>query len=173
MSAVFEWLRDNAVATFVTTLLSLGALGVAIAAIVVSAKSSKRSNKTQEGLLKIEKDREQDRLYDRTKACLTAQIVAVPWTVINKTVMKVLLRIENKGLAEARDIRVILDGKSVMEYATFTENQEKKEITQVGPKSYFDYLLGYGTNTPKPASAEISWADDSGESGEYRTTLTL
>jgi len=140
---------------------------VSIWAILAARSANKRSNDTQERLVKIEESREQD----KKKARLVAQIVnEVVGQKAHQTIKKHLLQIENKGLAEARDIQLILDEKPVLEHPAIVKDQ--KEIIQIGPQSHFDYLIVYCSNTPRPEKVEITWMDDSGEPGRYQTSLT-
>ena len=164
MTCLLEWFGGAGNAAFVATLLS-------ICAIVVSGIAFRKSHKTQNRLVKIEEARERDRLKQQKKADLVAQIVSeVESQQARRTIKKYMLRIENKGLAEARDVKVVLDDKPVLEHPAVVGNQQ--EGTQIGPQSCFDYLLGYSMNTPKPACAVITWSDDSGEHGSYKTSLS-
>jgi len=157
MSEVFKWFNDAGHTDFIASLLS-------IAAIIVSILAFIKSQKTQNRLVEIEEAREQDRLAEKKKANLTAQIM-------RDERGRLILRIENKGLGEARDIRVWLDDKQISDHPVFVKGQE--EIFVVGPQSYFQYLIAITSSCPCPSGIAIAWADDSGEVGSYRNSLTF
>ena len=152
---------------------------VSIIAVVVSALATGISGlawynnrKTQTRLVKIEEAREEDRIYQSKKARLVAHIhKEVENQRMHNTMWKNMLRIENKGLCEARDIKLALDDKPVMEHRAILKSQS--EVTQIGPQSHFDYPLILTLATVPPSKAEITWTDDSGEPGSYKTTLTM
>lgn len=99
------------------------------------------------------------------RACLVAQLVH------GKGNNDYRLRIENKSAIEARDITVLLDGKPILEHPAIPQGIGG-EIRQVGPWSYFQYLLAISFQTHPPFEVNITWTDDSGEPGSYRTTVT-
>ena len=84
---------------------------------------------------------------------------------------ELLARIREIRASEARDIDVVLDGNPVLEHPAVPRGQP--EVRQVGCLSGFNYLLAPPFKNPFPRVAEITWSDDSGEPGSYRTTLTL
>lgn len=157
MNEIIEWFRDPAHSAF-------SAFVVSLAAIVFSFIAWLKSRQIEKKQLEIEEAREKDRLAEKQKANLTAQIM-------RDERGRLILRIENKGLGEARDIRVWLDGKQISDHPVFVKGQ--KEIFVVGPQSYFQYLIAITSSCPCPSGIAITWADDSGEPGFYRTTLTL
>jgi hypothetical protein len=101
------------------------------------------------------------------QANLSAEILESEIKNRSKTVPKIVLRITNKGLADARDTKVILDDRPLMEYTEIPKNQ--KEIKHIGRENHIDYILGYGLNVKKPTSISITWSDDSGEPRSWRT----
>jgi len=166
VSDIFKWFGDVGNAAFVASLLS-------VIAIIVSILAFRKSLKTQNRLVDIEEVREKDRLAEKNKANLTAKIIkeALPRSGSIKIDTNYYLQIENKGSSEARDVKVVLDGKPLLEHPTILKNIE--EITQVGPNTDFRYLLVLSMQGRPPSNIEIEWEDDSGEPGNYSTTLTL
>lgn len=82
-----------------------------------------------------------------------------------------LLRIENQGSSEARDVRVILNDKPLLEHGRVLTNQQE-EIQLIGPKSHIDYLMALDFGFSPPFKVSLTWIDDSGEQGSYRTIVT-
>ena len=146
---------------------------VSIIAVIISGIAVYISWRTQKRLVDIEDAREKDRLAEKKKANLTANIEKEVLISRNgrKQTNQHFLYIENSGNSEARNIKVNLDGKPLLEHSTILKNTE--EITQVGPNSDFRYLLVLSMQGRPPSSIEITWEDDSGEPGKYSTTLTL
>ena len=131
----------------------------------------RRQHGLQARMVALEEAREKDRLLEQTKARLTAQLESeVLAQRRHESPRRHFLRIENKGLSEARDIDVVLDGNPVLEHPAVPRGQP--EVRQVGSLSGFNYLLAPPFKNPFPRVAEITWSDDSGEPGSYRTTLT-
>jgi len=114
----------------------------------------------------IPKDHKQNQQNLTYRACLVAQLVH------GKSNHDYRLRIENKSAIEARDITVLLDGKPILEHPAVPQGIGG-EIRQVGPWSYFQYVLAISFQTHPPFEVNITWTDDSGEPGSYRTTITL
>lgn len=162
MSEVFKWFGDAGNAAFVASLLS-------ITAIIVSILAFRKSLKTQNRLVDIEEAREKDRLAEKNKANLTAKITKeeLRRSSTSRIHWQYHLVVENKGLSEARDIRIWLDGKQVSDHPAFVKDQE--EIFIVGPQSQFKYHIV----KPFPSGIAIAWSDDSGEVSSYRSSLTL
>lgn len=154
-------------------IISIIAVVISAIAIGVSIWTHNRNHKLQARIVALEEAREKDRLAEKQKANLIAKIIkeALPRSGSIKIDTNYYLQIENKGSSEARDVKVVLDGKPLLEHPTILKNI--KEITQVGPNTDFRYLLVLSTQGRPPSNIEITWEDDSGEPGKYSTTLTL
>ena len=81
------------------------------------------------------------------------------------------LDIKNNGESEARNIKTMIDDKPLIEHPVIPQNI--KEITLVGPHSFIRYSMAVTMGNTGPFDIKISWEDDSGEPGFYRTILTL
>ena len=147
----------------ISLMISILSLLVAAAALLVSWHTSRRQ-------IQIEEVREQDRQTDRSKATLTVHIKKEPVTRGSRSEDQHYLVVENKGLSAARSIDLRVDGQSVHEHPCFLN---PTEVGFVGPQSSFRYILVFTMGNPLPLRADITWQDDSGEKGEYRTALTL
>jgi hypothetical protein len=81
------------------------------------------------------------------------------------------LIIENIGDSEARNIILLMDGKPFEDHPVSVEGNGT--INVIGAHSYAKKLLALTLSRRPPFKLEISWEDNSGESGHYRTTLTF
>lgn len=154
---VADWFSLPGNSEFAVFILSLVSLCIAIAAMLTSWRTQKR-------IVEIEEAREKDRLKDMRKADLMARLV---------TDGQDQLIIENKGPAEAREISIQLNGRSLSEFPAFVGDQP--EIHRVGPYSSFHYMMAFSCGLDPAVYAPeitINWTDNSGESGTYQTTLT-
>lgn len=156
MGSIFiGWFDNPAHAAFAAFAISSISLLVAIVAMV-------KSRRTQNRLLEIEEIRERDRQKEMRKANLTAELVEE-----NK---RILLRISNKGPADACEIKVRLNNEPLFKSPLLMYGQS--ECSQLGPSSNFDYILMLIPGTCIQHKVTITWSDDSGKPGSYKTTLT-
>ena len=152
MNQFLEWLSDSGAAVLVSTLLS-------VAAIILSYLAHRTSRKA----LRIEETRERDRLAATRKAALRARIIK------SGSIESLLL--ENTGQAEARDIEARLDGAPFCDHPVAFKDE--CEFGPLGPGSQARYPLKLVHGGPGPPfDLVLTWHDDSGEPGRYRTTLT-
>ena len=139
--------------------VAITSLVTSFVALAVAVWAHLREHRLGKRMLALEEAREKDRRLARQKADLSA------------TLDRDRLYIENKGLSEAQELAVFLDGQPALQHPAVVQRQE--EVRQLGPGSCCHYLLGISFQTKAPRHIEITWADDSGEPGLYRTTLTL
>ncbi|HUU30088.1 MAG TPA: hypothetical protein VM123_19965 [archaeon] len=158
MDLILDWLNQNT--SIIGLLLSLSAIAVSIWAY-------SKSSKTEKKLLEIEEAREEDRIKQSKKAILMAIIDHE----YHRNFTSFTLQIKNEGEAEARDVCVKLDEMPLLEHPVIPKTIE--EIKQIGPKSVIRYRMAITRGYRKNFEVEITWADDSGEPGFYKTTLTL
>ena len=76
----------------------------------------------------------------------------------------------NQGDAAATNVQVTLDGTSVFEIKHVLT--DKEEII-IGPKNSCGWPLAICRGFRPPWDVIVTWADESGEPGEYKTTLTF
>lgn len=154
-------------------IISIFAAVISAIAIGVSIWTHNRNHKLQARIVALEEAREKDRLAEKKKANLTAKITKeeLRRSSTSRIYWQYHLVVENKGLSEARDIEIILAGKPILEHPAIPQGTD--EITRVGPNSSIQYLLAPSMGNYPPFDIEITWEDDSGEVGEYSTTLTL
>ena len=156
----------------VAIVISILSLLVSAIAIGVSIWTHNRSHKLQKSIVCLEEEREKDRQIEKGKACLTAKIEKeeLSRSGTSKIYRKYFLVIENKGLSEARNIKLLLKDQGVLPNPLLHNVQ--REINHIGPQSSFRYEFSSGFMRELPLSVGIAWQDDSGESGKYQTTLT-
>jgi len=146
--------------------LILGVFSVLVSVIALCV-----SWRNQTRIVSIEEAREKDRQLEKTRAYLKAHISEEERRVSGSIAIHRThyLVIENEGSAEAYDINIQLNDEPVCECA-FVQ-LPPQEIRTLGPRSSFRYQLkGHAQHLPLEIS--IAWKDNSGESGDYRTTLT-
>lgn len=143
--------------------VSAGSLVVAIIALIVSALSHRKANSIQQQLFEIENQRQND----RQKQKLSAQL----FTELHKEGNRYRLVLINQGYAEARNIRVMMDGKPLSEHKVAVSNDRLPDL--VGANSEVSCLLRITLESGPPFNIEVKWDDDSGNDKEYRTILTF
>ena len=156
------------VAAWVSAIAAVVSIGAAIWATLKGAKAHRDSLSIQAKLVAIEQSREDDRLAEQRNATLRAELVGEHNGRGSKSYR---LRITNHGRAEARNVDVTMDGKPIMEHRAVPRNLS--EIRQVGPGAYFQYVLALSFSCSPPFEIEITWQDDSGTPGRFRTTLSF
>jgi hypothetical protein len=151
MDTVFQWFAQSGHAAVVTAVLSVVALAVAI-------WSWRKSHRVQKRLLEIEQARETERLMHSRAARLTAKLIK-EWT---SDYPRYSLEIRNHGPAEAKEICVSLDGGPIVDHA------------ELGPESSVRHLLTVTKDeTGKTHKLQVTWSDDSGQPGIFRTTFAI
>jgi hypothetical protein len=165
MNEVIDWFSGPGNAAFAAFLLS-------VAACVASAITWFKSRETQRRLAQIAESRERDRLTDKRKARLVAAVIKGDspkkgfWDPKNYELV-----IQNTGNCAASNIRVVIDGAPVLKCGMVLPGQD--EISVVGGLSQAAYRLCTWDGCPRSLGTVITWTDDSGEPGQYRTTLTF
>ena len=154
MMNLADWFSIPGNSAFASFILSLVSIFIAAGAMFTSWRTQKRQ-------VEIEEAREKYRLKEMHKADLVARLVKDG---------RDLLIIENKGPAEAREISILLNGRSLSEFQAFVGGQS--EIHRVVAYSLFHYLMAFYTGVDLTPEITINWIDDSGEPGIYQTTLT-
>jgi len=144
-------------------LIAAGSLIVAIIALIFSIVSNQKAIANQKQLVKIEEQREQERQNKKFSAQLRPEL--------RRDGKSKRLVIKNHGDTEARNVRVIMDGKPLAEHKTSLSNDHMPEL--VGAHSEISCLLAISMDNAPPFDIEIKWDDDSGNNKEYRTTLTF
>lgn len=148
---------------FASLVISATALAVSILSLVVAYLVGRAQTSVQERLLALEATRERARLREGRRAKVTGQITKLGGS------HRLILR--NDGGGSARQLRVRLDGGPVLEHPLVPRGQD--EVGELGPGAEAGYLLARTWGSPGVVEVEISWDDDSGEAGLWRSQLSL
>ena len=143
--------------------IAAGSLVVAIIAIVKSGRAQRQANAAQQRIVAIEEQREQDRRSESTQARLTPELRETSPNTYR-------LYLVNHGAAEARNIRVELDGKPLAAHPVAVTNNSMPGL--VGPRGEIGCILGIYMGCEPPFGIRIMWDDDFGKDRSCRTTLT-
>ncbi len=136
---------------------------VSIIAILKSNKAQEEANAAQRRIVEIEQHRELDRRLDSLRAKLRPELRKNGPTSYR-------FYLVNNGLAEARNIRIKMDGRPMAEHPA---GRFEKMPSIVGPSSEISSIIGITLACKPPFDLEIWWDDDSGTDRTYRTTLTF
>jgi len=157
MREIINWFGNNSNAAFTTFIVS-------VVAVVISGIAFMKTKRTDKRLLEIEEKREEDRNKLAQKAQLQARIVKYGHNSHR-------LLIINNGEGEARNIGLKMDAKPFDDHFASVRNDSPAKI--IGPHSEATCLLHIADECAPPWKIEISWEDDSGEPGHYKSTLTF
>jgi len=155
-------------------IISMIAAVISAIAIGVSIWTHNRNHKLQARIVALEEAKEKDRLAEKKKANLIAEIIkeVLPRSGSIKIDTNYYLQIENKGSSGARDIKVMLDENPMFEHPSMYL-QKGKKFEEIGPASSVRFRLFTADQLKPPHKITMTWEDDSGEPGKYSTTLTL
>jgi hypothetical protein len=109
--------------------------------------------------IKIEQKRDVDRIADTKKAIVT----------VNRQNGQIV--IQNAGPAHARDVRLMLDGRSIADHPAVFDRWSPIEV--IGPGASYSYTVAVD-QVISPVSGvrvEVRWTDDSDTEGVFATIL--
>jgi hypothetical protein len=151
------------IVSWVGVVIAALSLLVAIVAIVKSGRAQHEANAAQRRIVEIEEQREQTRQADLTQAKLRP--------ALRKDGNTDILYVKNIGAAEARNIRVELDGRPLSEHPVKPLLYPMPALA--GPDSEISCPLNTNLDTPDPPwEIKITWDDASGKDRTYCSTLT-
>ena len=146
-------------------------IGIGVSSLIISIiairKSSWAQGETvaaQKRIAAIEEQREKEKLFKAKQASLRPELSKTENGAYR-------LYLVNYGKAEARNIRVKLDGKPLAEHCAAVQHEHMP--TYLGPGSKYSVLLNVVFSCPPPSEIEIVWDDDYGTERTYRTPLTV
>jgi hypothetical protein len=151
-------------------------LAVAGASFVVSFLAWRKSNENQERLLGIEEPEQgqADPTIQERETFVCAEIEKEGIAGRDGTAQyQYWLLIHNKGLAEARDVKVSLDGKPLPQYPAISGSV--KEITQIAPGISVPYCLMVSPESQQARTlyVKITWCDETGQPAIWERILAL
>ncbi len=153
--------------SIITALVSVAAFWQSHCAAKRSAKLQEEQVEMQKRITQIEESRERDRVTQSRKANLSAKLQKVEQNSYR-------LVINNSGQGTARNVKATLDGMPIMEHPAICHDREEDVLT-IGQNSSVSYIMCI-INIPgkrPPFKFRVTWDDDSGEPGEYETTITF
>jgi len=164
----------------ISDLIAIGAILVSLLSVYFSFRANKNSLtlqkeqiEMQERITQIEEAREQDRAIQSRKANLKAELRKVERNNYR-------LVINNSGQETARNVKATLNGKPLSEHPAVLSSIEEDSLI-IGPHSTISYVMFITNDMAEDKHPgklpsfefEATWEDDSGELGEYETTLTF
>lgn len=150
--------------SWASNIIAAGSLVVSVIALVLSLRAHREANVAQRRIVEIEEQREQEKRLNFRQAGLQPEL--------RKTGQgSYRLYLVNGGMAEARKVRVTLDGKPLAEHGAAVRGDSMP--LRVGPGAEVSCLLGISLDCAPPFEVEVQWDDDSGTGRTYRTTLTF
>lgn len=164
MKQLIDWFRDQGIVNLLTFMISVVAVFVSLLAISASRKVNRKANEIRTRLLAIEEQREANRMAHSRGAALQPEIRPT-----NRRDYR--LYICNRGQAEARNVKILMDGKPLLDHPVVPKGETLPDL--IGPGAEISCCLAISFESPPPFEINITWEDNSGEQGFYRTKLTL
>jgi len=144
--------------------ISAGSLIMSTIAVWISSRAQSKAVAAQKRIVEIEEQREKEKFFEAKQASLRPEL--------RKTQRgSYRLYLVNHGKAEARNIRIKLDGTRLAEHCAGEWNDPVPGF--LGPGAECSVLLSIGFDCVPPFEFEIVWDDDYGVHRTYRTMLTL
>ena len=81
------------------------------------------------------------------------------------------LVIRNDGMVLAQNVRILLDGKPLLEHSLVPKGEE--EITTIGAGTEHRYILAASLQSARIVDVLIQWNDDSGEPKRWESRLKI
>jgi hypothetical protein len=144
-------------------LVSLAALGISVWAIMSAKRTARDQNRLQGQLLRIEKDRERDRVAEATAAVVIAEMYRLEHSA--------RLVLHNTGRAEARLVRIAVDGTPIVKHRLFHE--AKEPVPLLGPGARVEFLMITYDGMPTSYQVALEWENASGQPGRWGSQLNL
>jgi len=142
-------------------LVSFCSLVVSIIALWKSSRAQDEANELQRKLVCIEEQREYDRKAELLQANLYAELIK-----INRSYRLCLV---NSGKAEARNIRIKLDGVPLDNHCAAVKGISIPSY--IGPNSEVSFPLAISLDCSPPFEIEVKWDDDYSQDRVYKNTL--
>lgn len=152
-------------ASWVGVVIASGSLVVAIIALLKRSRAQQEAKDVQRRLVAIEEQRESERRAQAQRAVLRPALCKTGSADCR-------LYLSNAGPVEARNVKVLLNGKPLNEHPAALPNDTLPAL--IGPESQVSCPMVFAIGTPLPPfEIEITWEDDSGHPGLYKGMLTF
>jgi hypothetical protein len=135
-----------------------------------SASAAEEANKIQTRLVEIEEQRHQQAALDEKKAALTASLDRTR-KPSGQLINHWDLVVSNQGAATARNLAIKLKDKPFDPIRSASSPSRVCEIV-IGPGAEIKCPVPGDAEFRPPFECELSWDDDSGIRGSWRSTLT-
>ena len=158
----------------ITLTVSVLALLVSAASAIASWRTNSRQSQHQERLVTLETAREQDRQRLARSAEVRASIDREKQDFRERMIRRsptYWLVIRNDGMVLAQNVRILLDGKPLLEHSLVPKGEE--EITTIGAGTEHRYILAVSLQLAKIVDVLIQWDDDSGEPKRWESRLKM
>ena len=154
----------------IALIFSALALFVSAVSAFKTWRTNSRQSHYQERLVNLETTREQDRQRLARSADVRASIVHGERLFFDEIVPQHWLVIRNDGMALARKVRVLLDGKSLVAHKLVLDGEQ---TTAIGSGAEHRYTLKASLNSASFVDVLIQWDDDSGEPRRWESKLKI
>ena len=114
-------------------------------------------------MLALETAREESRLKQARSADVKA--------AVQKVGREFRLVVANEGPVSAKNLRVLLDGKPLLEHRLILRGEN--EITMLGPGVQASYILAVTMGSAGLLNVKILWDDESGEPRQWESQLKV
>lgn len=138
------------------------ALILSAIAIIVSIITWRKTHQIEKRQVDIDEARRRDEELSQRSAILKAKLEYEPNLG--------LLKIENNGLSEARNVVIKIDGEHISKSKTFHSPQIVKFT--IGPQSDISFKATINIGFSAPKLIEITWDDDHATGKTYRNSLS-
>jgi hypothetical protein len=135
-----------------------------------SASAAEEANKIQARMVEIEEQRHQQAALDEKKAVLIARLDRA-WHSSGRLVNHWELVVSNRGAATARNLAIKLKDKPFEAIKSPCSPSRACEIV-IGPGAEIKRPLPGDAEFRPPFECELSWDDDSGIRGSWKSMLT-
>ena len=153
----------NDAAAWAGVIIGGGSLVVSMLAVWKSSRAQREANAAQKRIVEIEEQREREKRLEAKQAHLRPELRKVERDTYR-------LYLLNHGKAEARNIRIKLDGMPLAEHCAAVQNDRMPVF--LGPGAECSVPLAFRYGCAPPFEIEITWDDDYSTDRSYRTTLT-
>jgi len=144
--------------------IGAGSLIISTIAVWISSRAQNKAVAAQKRIVEIEEQREKERHTRSLQAQLQPQLR-------KSSTSSYRLYLSNSGKAEACNVEVILDSKSLNEHCAAVKGDSIP--TRIGANSEVSCLLNITFECAPPFEIEVKWNDASGTGRIYRGILTF
>jgi len=137
------------------------ALAVTVLSLILSTYALLDNIRLRKRVIALEASREQEKNPQVRKASLVASLATEEVSKIGGAIQfsRYQLKIRNLGAIEAKDVKVIVNGESLL------------EVPYVEPRADIDFYIDKSAELAPRFNVFVSWSDKFGTQETYKTTL--